>query len=75
MTLLQNEEEVFADLSVLWSEDLTPHKCKMELIKVLQSWANKNKYVRECRVAKVSDDGSVTIKIKPASGAIICFNF
>nr|XP_046239963.1 E3 ubiquitin-protein ligase DTX3L-like isoform X1 [Scatophagus argus] len=67
MTLLQTkDEEVSLTVSVKWSEGNQPQKCKIELEKALQSWANKNKLERDFTVLKVSEDGRAKIVIKPA---------
>lgn len=70
-TLPQNKEEVQVSLSVKWSGVAPPQKCKVELEKVLQTWANSiDEFNGDCTVLKVSKDGSVVISLKPAPGKV-----
>ncbi|XP_068576115.1 E3 ubiquitin-protein ligase DTX3L-like [Cebidichthys violaceus] len=64
----ENKEEVQVTLSVEWSEGFQQQKCKVELEKILQSWANNknNKFNGDCKVLNVSKDGSAAIRFKPA---------
>lgn len=74
MTLSQNDDEAEVTLFVKWSEGEPPQKCKVELQKVLQTWANnhgkESKTARDCMVLSVSEDGRAVMKIKPAPGAV-----
>lgn len=73
MALSQNSNEVEVTLSVKWSEGEKPQKSKVELQKVLQTWANSHekagKGAQDCTVSNVSEDGRAVLKIKPAPGA------
>ncbi|KAK9529153.1 hypothetical protein VZT92_013267 [Zoarces viviparus] len=64
----ENKEEVQVTLSVEWSEGFQQQKYKIELEKILQSWANNknNKYDGDCKVLSISEDGSAAISLKPA---------
>lgn len=68
-TLSQAKEEIQVTLKVEWSEGAQPQKCKVELEKILQTWANKSKIPGDCRVLNVSEDGNAMIRIQSASGA------
>lgn len=73
-TLSQNDDEVQVTLWVKWSEGEPPQKGKIELERVLQTWANnhgkESKTARDCKVLSVSEDGTAVMKIKPAPGAV-----
>ncbi|XP_059185728.1 uncharacterized protein LOC131968743 [Centropristis striata] len=65
-TSSENNDGVHVLLSVEWSKSVQPHKYKVELQKVLQSWAiNIDKYRGECEVIDASN-GSAVISLKPA---------
>lgn len=72
--LSQDSDEVEVTLSVKWSEDEKPQKSKVELQKVLQTWANSHEKVgkraQDCTVVNVSEDGRAVLRIKPAPGAV-----
>ncbi|XP_059185727.1 uncharacterized protein LOC131968742 isoform X2 [Centropristis striata] len=63
---MQNKDGVHVLLSVKWSESVKRHKYKVELQKVLQSWANSiDEYQGECRVINASNRRAV-ISLQPA---------
>ncbi|XP_075966460.1 uncharacterized protein dtx3lb.2 [Anarhichas minor] len=64
----ENKEEVEVTLSVERSEGFQQQKCKIQLEKILQTWANNksNKYRGDCTVLSFSEDGSAAISLKPA---------
>ncbi|XP_054473047.1 E3 ubiquitin-protein ligase DTX3L-like [Anoplopoma fimbria] len=61
----ENQEEVQLTLSVKWSEVYEQqHKCKLELEKILQTWANTNdEFKGDCKVLNVSEDGRALISL------------
>ncbi|XP_035518336.1 uncharacterized protein dtex3l2.1 [Morone saxatilis] len=61
-----NKDEVQVTFSVKWSEGIKPQKAKVELQKVLQTWANRTKCNQDYTVLNVLEDGRAVIKIKPA---------
>lgn len=70
-TLSQSTDGVQVVLSVKWSEGQPPQKCKVELQKALQTWANKNEELKvklNCKVLDVTKDGKASIYISPAPG-------
>uniref|UniRef100_A0A8C4HGL3 E3 ubiquitin-protein ligase n=1 Tax=Dicentrarchus labrax TaxID=13489 RepID=A0A8C4HGL3_DICLA len=68
LTLSQNINGVQVTLSVKWSEGIKPKKRKVELQKLLQTWANRTKCDRDYTVLKVLEDGRAVIEVKPAPG-------
>ncbi|XP_076612858.1 E3 ubiquitin-protein ligase DTX3L [Chaetodon auriga] len=62
----KDEAPVTISVSVRWSEGHKPQKCRVELERALQSWANKGKGQFDCGVSDVSDEGRAVITIKPA---------
>ncbi|XP_037346085.2 E3 ubiquitin-protein ligase DTX3L-like isoform X1 [Pungitius pungitius] len=67
-TLAENKEEVQVFLSVEWSEGFPHQKYKVELEKILQSWANNNnnKYSGDCKVLDILEDRIAVICLRPA---------
>lgn len=74
MASSQNDSKVQVTLSVKWSEEKELPKAKIELEKLLQTWANSlkkaGKGAFDCKVLHVSEDGRAVIEIKPAAGAV-----
>lgn len=68
MTLSQSKEEasVTVFVAVRWSEVLPLQKCRVELEKALQTWANKGKGRSDCTVSDISEEGRAVITINPA---------
>ncbi|XP_070696587.1 E3 ubiquitin-protein ligase DTX3L-like isoform X2 [Pempheris klunzingeri] len=62
---MDNKDEIHLTLSFEWSVETPPQKCKVELEKVLQTWANKSKVHTDCMVLKVLKDGRALIRIEP----------
>ncbi|XP_051270313.1 E3 ubiquitin-protein ligase DTX3L isoform X1 [Dicentrarchus labrax] len=65
-----NINGVQVTLSVKWSEGIKPKKRKVELQKLLQTWANRTKCDRDYTVLKVLEDGRAVIEVKPAPALI-----
>ncbi|XP_034550804.1 uncharacterized protein LOC117820949 isoform X2 [Notolabrus celidotus] len=56
--------EAQVTLKLKWSEDVLPQKCRTQLEKTLQTWAN-SKDRRNCEVLEVDEKRNAKIKIKP----------
>lgn len=66
----KDKDEVTFSVSVRWPEGDQPQKGRVELEKVLQTWANKSKGQPNCKVLSVSKEGRAMIRIKPVTGAV-----
>ncbi|XP_068450021.1 E3 ubiquitin-protein ligase DTX3L isoform X2 [Clinocottus analis] len=64
----ENKEEVQLSIAVEWSNGFLQQKLKVELEKILQSWANNddNTFSGDCKVLGFNQDESAVVSFKPA---------
>ncbi|XP_070814794.1 E3 ubiquitin-protein ligase DTX3L [Chaetodon trifascialis] len=62
----KEEAPVTVYVALRWSEGRQPQKCRVELERALQTWANKGKGRSDCTVSDISEEGRAVITIKPA---------